>query len=124
VQGDGESFGAWRTVAGPWGWQDCARWFGALCGDHVRSDRWSGSEEAAQVPSGDRVSESDPALPEVDTAVRVRPETFECLQVSVEEYLVHLFEETQLPALHGKRVTLKIKDINLVKRIRNERWRS
>jgi histone H3 len=56
--------------------------------------------------------------------VRVRPETFECLQVSVEEYLVHLFEETQLPALHGKRVTLKIKDINLVKRIRNERWRS
>lgn len=63
-------------------------------------------------------------LSDMKSDVRVRPETFECLQVSVEEYLVHLFEETQLAALHGKRVTLKIKDINLVKRIRNERWRS
>ncbi len=60
-------------------------------------------------------------LSDMKNDVRVRPETFECLQVSVEEYLVHLFEETQLTALHGKRVTLKIKDINLVKRIRNER---
>ena len=55
--------------------------------------------------------------------VRVGGETAMCLQVAVEEYLVHLFEETQLAAVHGRRVTLKVKDINLVRRIRNERWR-
>jgi histone H3 len=62
-------------------------------------------------------------LSEMISDVRVCGPTFECLQVSLEEYLVHMFEETHLAALHGKTVTLKIKDINLVKRIHNERWR-
>ena len=62
-------------------------------------------------------------LSDMVSDVRVRGATFECLQTAVEEYLVHLFEHTQLAALHGRRVTLKVKDLQLVKRIRNERWR-
>lgn len=43
------------------------------------------------------------------------------LQESAEAYLVHLFEDAQLCAIHAKRVTLKVKDIQLARRIRGER---
>lgn len=62
-------------------------------------------------------------LGDLKSNVRVRGETFVCLQTAVEEYLVHLFEDTQEAAFHGRRVTLKAKDMMLVKRIRHERWR-
>lgn len=40
------------------------------------------------------------------------------LQESAEEYLVHLFEDANLCAIHGKRVTIMPKDIQLARRIR------
>ena len=43
------------------------------------------------------------------------------LQEASESYLVGLFEDTNLCALHAKRVTIKAKDIQLVRRIRGER---
>jgi histone H3 len=55
--------------------------------------------------------------------VRVAKGTSECLQTAVEEYLVHLFEDVQLGAIHRKCVTVKSKDMVLARRIRNERWR-
>eukprot|EP00956_Cyclotella_meneghiniana_P025994 scaffold55405_cov35-Cyclotella_meneghiniana.AAC.1 len=43
------------------------------------------------------------------------------LQESSEAYLVGLFEDTNLCAIHGKRVTIMPKDVQLTRRIRGER---
>ena len=43
------------------------------------------------------------------------------LQEATEAYLVGLFEDAHLCAIHAKRVTLMPKDINLARRIRGER---
>jgi histone H3 len=43
------------------------------------------------------------------------------LQEAAEAYLVGLFEDTNLAALHAKRVTIMPKDIQLARRIRGER---
>lgn len=43
------------------------------------------------------------------------------LQEASEAYLVELFEDTNLCAMHGKRVTIMVKDIQLARRIRGER---
>jgi histone H3 len=43
------------------------------------------------------------------------------LQESAEVYLVGLFEDTNLAAIHAKRVTIQPKDIQLARRIRGER---
>ena len=43
------------------------------------------------------------------------------LQEASEYYLVGLFEDAQMCALHGKRVTVMPKDIQLARRIRGER---
>lgn len=40
------------------------------------------------------------------------------LQEAAEAYLVHLFEDTNLCAVHAKRVTIMQKDIQLARRIR------
>jgi histone H3 len=42
-------------------------------------------------------------------------------QESTEAYLVKLFEDTNLCAIHAKRVTIMPKDIQLARRIRGER---
>lgn len=41
-----------------------------------------------------------------------------CLQEASEAYLVHLFEDTNLCAIHAKRVTIMPKDMQLARRIR------
>ena len=43
------------------------------------------------------------------------------LQEASEAYLVGLFEDTNLCAIHGKRVTIMPKDMQLARRIRGER---
>ena len=43
------------------------------------------------------------------------------LQEATEAYLVRLFEDTNLCAIHMKRVTIVPKDIQLARRIRGER---
>lgn len=42
------------------------------------------------------------------------------LQEASEQYLVQLFEDTNLVAIHAKRVTIMPKDIRLARRIRGE----
>lgn len=42
------------------------------------------------------------------------------LQEAAETYLVGLFEDTNLCAIHAKRVTIMPKDIQLARRIRGE----
>ena len=43
------------------------------------------------------------------------------MQEAAEAYLVGLFEDTNLAAIHAKRVTIMPKDIQLARRIRGER---
>ena len=45
----------------------------------------------------------------------------ECLQEAAEAYLVRLFEDTNLCAIHAKRVTIMPKDMQLARHIRGER---
>jgi len=37
-------------------------------------------------------------------------------------YLVHLMEDSNLAAIHAKRVTIMVKDMRLARRIRGETW--
>ena len=43
------------------------------------------------------------------------------LQEAAETYLIGLFEDTNLCAIHAKRITIMLKDIQLARRIRGER---
>ena len=53
--------------------------------------------------------------------VRFQSAAVKALQEAAEAYLVGLFEDTNLCAIHAKRVTIIPKDIQLARRIRGER---
>jgi histone H3 len=53
--------------------------------------------------------------------IRYQASAMFSLQESGEAYTVGLFEDTNLCAIHGKRVTIMPKDIQLARRIRGER---
>jgi histone H3/H4 len=55
------------------------------------------------------------------TNLRFQSSAIACLQEAAEAYLVGLFEDTNLCAIHAKRVTIFPKDIQLARRIRGER---
>ena len=42
------------------------------------------------------------------------------LQEALEAYLVHLFEDSNITAIHAKRVTVMVKDIQVTRRVRGE----
>ena len=54
------------------------------------------------------------------TDLRFQSAAILCLQEAAEAYLVGLFEDTNLCAIHAKRVTIMPKDIQLARRIRGE----
>ena len=56
-----------------------------------------------------------------NTDLRFQREAIGALQEASEAYLVGLFEDTNLCAIHAKRVTIMPKDIQLARRIRGER---
>ena len=53
--------------------------------------------------------------------LRFQSDAIKALQESCEAYLVGLFEDTNLCAIHAKRVTIMPKDIQLARRIRGEK---
>ncbi|KAL6930862.1 Histone H3 [Hanseniaspora guilliermondii] len=55
------------------------------------------------------------------TDLRFQSSAIGALQESVEAYLVSLFEDTNLAAIHAKRVTIQKKDIKLARRLRGEK---
>ena len=55
------------------------------------------------------------------TDLRFQSQAVLALQEASEAYLVGLFEDTNLCAIHAKRVTILPKDIQLARRIRGER---
>jgi histone H3 len=58
---------------------------------------------------------------EFRTELRFQAGAVAALQEAAEAYLVGLFEDTNLCALHSKRVTIMPKDMQLARRIRGER---
>ncbi|GAB7351595.1 hypothetical protein MBLNU459_g2217t1 [Dothideomycetes sp. NU459] len=54
--------------------------------------------------------------------LRFQSSAIGALQESVEAYLVSLFEDTNLCAIHAKRVTIQSKDIQLARRLRGWAW--
>jgi histone H3 len=52
--------------------------------------------------------------------IRFQAKAIAALQEASEAYLVGLFEDANLCAIHGKRVTIMPKDIKLARRIRGE----
>ncbi len=55
------------------------------------------------------------------TELRFQSHAIAALQEASEAYLVNLFEDTNLCAIHAKRVTIFPKDMQLARRIRGER---
>lgn len=55
------------------------------------------------------------------TDLRFQSSAIGALQEAAEAYLVGLFEDTNLCAIHAKRVTIMPRDIQLARRIRGER---
>lgn len=55
------------------------------------------------------------------TDLRFQGSAVLALQEAAEAYLIGIFEETNLCAIHAKRVTIMPKDVQLARRIRGER---
>jgi histone H3 len=53
--------------------------------------------------------------------LRFQSTAIAALQEAAEAYLVSLFEDVNLCAIHSKRVTIMVRDIHLARRIRGER---
>ena len=54
------------------------------------------------------------------TDLRFQSAAILCLQEAAEAYLVRLFDDANLCAIHARRVTIMPKDIQLARRIRGE----
>uniref|UniRef100_A0A1I7YVV7 Histone domain-containing protein n=1 Tax=Steinernema glaseri TaxID=37863 RepID=A0A1I7YVV7_9BILA len=59
---------------------------------------------------------------EFKTDLRFQSSAVLALQEAAEAYLVGLFEDTNLCAIHAKRVTIMPRDVQLARRIRGERF--
>ena len=57
----------------------------------------------------------------LQTDLRFQSSAVMALQEASEAYLVSLFEDTNLAAIHAKRVTIQPKDLALARRLRGER---
>lgn len=58
---------------------------------------------------------------EMDHKLRFQSQALQALQEASEAYIVGLFEDTNLCAIHAKRVTVQKKDMDLARRIRGDR---
>merc|ERR1712196_494445 len=61
---------------------------------------------------------------EKSAALRFQSSALMALQEACETYLVGLFEDTNLCAIHARRVTIMVRDVKLARRIRGEKFHS
>ncbi len=59
----------------------------------------------------------------INGQIRFQATAIMAIQEAVESYLVGLFEDAQLCAIHAKRITLMKKDMDLARRIRGESFK-
>lgn len=75
----------------------------------------------SEVLTGTQVREiTTMMVPSSEGVMRWQSHAIQALQESTEAFLVHLFEDTNLCAIHAKRVTIMQKDIQLARRIRGQ----
>ncbi|KAF2666380.1 histone-fold-containing protein, partial [Microthyrium microscopicum] len=60
----------------------------------------------------------DDSITRPGTTLRWQSQAIQALQEAAEAYLVALFEDTNLCAIHAKRVTIMQRDIQLARRLR------
>jgi histone H3 len=60
--------------------------------------------------------------PPLDREYRFQSSAILALQEAAEAYLIGLFEDTNLLAIHAKRVTISCKDMQLARRIRGDNY--
>ena len=53
---------------------------------------------------------------------RFRPDALDALQEASEAYLIGLFDDVNLVAIHAKRVTIMPRDMQLARRLRGEHF--
>lgn len=53
-----------------------------------------------------------------DEATRFTADALECLQTSAEAFIIQIFEDSVLAMIHAKRVTLMVRDIQFIRRLR------
>ena len=58
---------------------------------------------------------------DMDHSLRFQSQALQALQEACEAYIVGLFEDTNLCAIHAKRMTVMKKDMDLARRIRGDR---
>ncbi len=58
---------------------------------------------------------------QMDHTLRFQSQAIHALQEASEAYIVGLFEDTNLCAIHANRVTVQKKDLDLARRIRGDR---
>lgn len=73
-----------------------------------------------KLPFARLVKEVAEAYIGADYGIRWQSNAVLALQEACEAYLVHLLEDTNLCAIHAKRVTIMKKDIQLARRIRGQ----
>ncbi|TVY85200.1 histone H3-like centromeric protein hH3v [Lachnellula suecica] len=71
-----------------------------------------------KLPFSRLVREIAQGLRPANDGMRWQSQAIQALQEASEAFLVHLFEDTNLCAIHAKRVTIMQKDIQLARRIR------
>ena len=59
---------------------------------------------------------------EIKPDIRFQSQAVLALQEAAEAYLVGLFEDTNLCAIHAQRVTIMVRDMQLARRIRGEKY--
>jgi histone H3/H4 len=70
----------------------------------------------------DDITRGQPGLVFGKDGYRFQSHAIQALQEASEAYLISLFEDTQLAAVHAKRVTIMPKDMQLARRIRGEKF--
>jgi len=58
----------------------------------------------------------------IQPGIRFESFAVQAIHEAAEAYLVALFEDANVAAIHAKRVTVMIKDLRLVKRLRGCDW--
>ena len=61
---------------------------------------------------------------EIKTGFRFQSNAMLALQEATEAYIVGLFEDTNLCAIHARRVTIMVRDMQLARRIRGDKFDS
>lgn len=79
--------------------------------DHLLINRLSFTRVVRQISEGFVAEKDDPPF-------RFKASALEALQEAAEKYLVNLFEDAMLAALHAKRQTILPTDIQIVRRLR------